>query len=1476
MKLLTVKKHIAIGLMTLFTVSIASQSQAFLLGLLAGPNPIWGFINNVNIYKGHMYARGIYTDENGNMVYVVYDETGKEIEEIGPIEEGGDFEKSVLMAAKEYNQYVLHYEQQLQSFEDFYGPDVTVEPELLTAEEYEARRGSLVVVDENNTPWNGDAATHNLRDSTRSVLVLPESLLYTETTQYLLAQYPVDLTANHEELPDDISSLIIGFDGKILQQRKDRISLRSIFFEDTSKGAGDPARFDSTSFTYRQDATNQNLELVSPIKGIPLFINMGFYGGTTTNDDGRFGLGVLGPPCPMFYYDTPIQLEAQLPYRPFNPSQYGSSVYYLTKQVYFSCNGYGPMMTTYITSTDFVVDVNLLNGEFLFPNIELSSSADNPSLVYDFKEPDAHANGDEGSRFEYITFDKYDFDLDGEYDIAECGKLNDEGAFVQLESGEECGKDHIQGIYLSGHSERPGTCTDTDGDGQVNPEDPQCQPQFTRLIDTKKVSEDIGLVKKMAQEHVQDTDLFIVRQSTGQLVAMRQGLKDDEKAYGPSRNDIQATEDEVKADFRMLMRGPKSHVSRSFQYSSLRSETHGFSQWQQDSNMAPELQQLDDADHLRTGEMLEIWAINRVTGYIGKAELEMTPGQITNGILDTVVPTIEMRPPNLKIWAERVYDIEAGMTKGEQRRYLIGNEGIGEADDTFIQINVEWYDEDGSALPDALSDYGYTGRLAYVSGANSLTEASQAGNARFAIEPGTHVELVRLSGNIDNQHYYVQVNAVPEGEFDDFGLAGNSGATQNRSDDATFEEVEHNLYRPERFVPFKTPQFNEELTQIQSQAYLLEKRRRIEAEESVEDMITPQPLHEWFYRPDYQFSVYDLEVDKIETQYKDAFGQTITTDVYELDKPILTSSLDILKFLVDLEGSSQQPLERFDGSQSLVLGIGEQELEVNVSANQTIEFTNFDHLGSLEPDDYLTMRIYSNEDASNLLWQFAFEYLDYYALIDDDVLPSAEDGAVEISADTPEVDLLAHLVGFATRDPENKYEVVMRWEKLGAGALDTTYDSDDEYAIFRNKLTLPTNAGATATITARLTTDGESTSAPLKFRVVAGEAASIALTPLSSTPLYIGGKGSVRYRGVARDQYGNPVQDGTGVSISTDGSVQIISQPESTVNGEFYFEASGADFAEAAALDIRVGDTNQSVDLEILPVDIEFTGLPSEIPAGSTNTFQVRLSANGSPLDNFDLDIWTDKGRLDKSIYTTDGNGQVEVQLIAPSYQSNVTVKVMAAMQAPSEITVTAIQQIGGAGSPAISEQFATLIGDKDVEEAFNFTRWDNEAFSVNKAVSGSIEVFGTEGESLTVSLGNVFEPNRLVQAAYWMNETSQAIDEVGFSNGILENVGLADDTRLSAGKSFRFSPAWGLSRAKISDATRIQLANSNGFVIDYKPVNYGGSIFNLGSGLVLESLVDGRIRLTANTADGSYSVESSQTLPKNQWAQIAGQFNDG
>jgi hypothetical protein len=55
-----------------------------------------------------------------------------------------------------------------------------------------------------------------------------------------------------------------------------------------------------------------------------------------------------------------------------------------------------------------------------------------------------------------------------------------------------------------------------------------------------------------------------------------------------------------------------------------------------------------------------------------------------------VLRSIVQPPPNLKVWAERKYTIEAGNNQGETPEYLIGYEGAGEADDTVIQIYTDW------------------------------------------------------------------------------------------------------------------------------------------------------------------------------------------------------------------------------------------------------------------------------------------------------------------------------------------------------------------------------------------------------------------------------------------------------------------------------------------------------------------------------------------------------------------------------------------------------------------------------------------------------------------------------------------------------------------------------------------------------------------------------------------------------------------
>ncbi|MEJ2065655.1 MAG: hypothetical protein P8X74_20655, partial [Reinekea sp.] len=434
-------------------------------------------------------------------------------------------------------------------------------------------------------------------------------------------------------------------------------------------------------------------------------------------------------------------------------------------------------------------------------------------------------------------------------------------------------------------------------------------------------------------------------------------------------NDIQASATTTHAGYRMFMRGEDVLQTHRVNLNA----DYGFSDWQQDNNMAPELSGRDNTDFIRSGETLEIWAINRVTGYLGSQRITLGEQALTGALIDSHVPTIEMRPPNLKIWAERTYDIEAGLNQGDTRHYLIGNEGVGEADDTYILLYTDWRAADGRPLPDALSQYGYTARLAYVSGANTLTNANVSGATRFGIKPGLHTELMRLQGSLQSEHYYLQVNAVPAEEFDDFALSdANESKYRDRSGEANFDGIERNYYRPERFVPFKTARYNEQLSEIQQQAYRIEKRRRETQGLSLDNLAKPKILYDWYYRPDYQFSVYDLAVNKLNLQnFDNATANNEAPNLLDTDSPVI-SVQDIVQILYDWSAPEQTALERFDSEQTFVLNIGQQEVALNVDEHNTLTFDNLDYLNQLGSDDYLTLAIYTNEDSANLLYQYAF------------------------------------------------------------------------------------------------------------------------------------------------------------------------------------------------------------------------------------------------------------------------------------------------------------------------------------------------------------------------------------------------------------------------------------------------------------------------------------------------------------------------
>ncbi|ABD81305.1 tryptophan synthase alpha chain [Saccharophagus degradans] len=1062
---------------------------------------------------------------------------------------------------------------------------------------------------------------------------------------------------------------------------------------------------------------------------------------------------------------------------------------------------------------------------------------------------------------------------------------------------------YYQAIYYSASAAE-------EGDDQQ-----QALPDIVRLLDDAINDYHQGLLKVIAEDDLRNTDIYVFRESSGDLLAERSGLAYRDLSAAEETTDTTNFDvDETNFHYRLQMRGGVEGASRiSGRYGrrdangNQLSNSAAFERWQNLSGMNPKFYERE-ADHIRPGEPVKIVAINRATGYIGTAKTVLDIKDSIYTVPSIRVPKIKMGPPNLKIWAERELKVEYGLTKDEDRNYLIGSEGGAETDDVVIKVYTEWLDQDGSALPEQLKDFGYTARLGKLTGENTIENynvslledgsATTAGQSvrYFPINPGKNLQLIRVSeANAGTQHLYVQVNGESYLRNPDFSgdpainieINNNDNRANNPVDfDSLGAGTDQLQYRPKHYVPILTPIWDENST-LENKLYFKQWEIAQEAAAAANNgtatdelnPFKPGAAYKWRYRPEYQFTVYDLEVKKVSRVNIEPNGNQTEDDILGLSNPIIASTDELVSFIYNLTDQVANPISLFSGeSKELVLALGEEEFAVNFGNDQTINIENLDQMGSLDIEDFLTLRLYTNNDAHNLIWEYAFEYLDYYAVIDDDNLPSDVDGAIEISADENEFDLVAHLIGFANRPEDKKYEINVIWLREGEGCkLEKTYDSDDEYAIFKNHLTMPTKTGDTCKITAKLTNDtnNQTIEAPLLFRIVPGKVETVTASVDPGSKLYVGGAGVVEVKGVAIDQHSNPVANGTGVSIFTGGAIKVVEAPGNTVDGEFSFKVEGADYAELSSLTLRVGEKEDEVDIQVDPVDISFEGLAEEVQGGAKIDFFVTASAGGNDVANYEVDVWVENGgRLTKSTVITDSSGRAPISLLSPPIGTTLTVKAMVAMQPPTEATVTVTPNHN---ANRLNTQRAKLVGDANTETLFEYTRWDDNAFSVNKAITGSVNISGTPDDEVVATLGDIFQPNRLTQASYWMNDASFAKDEVGFSNGELEYVGLSSDTKQYAGGSYSFSQIAVNSRMVVPSAPRIKLTNDISFKLDLKPGQHAGEIINLGNALKLVLLETGQLQLTAvNENSEVFTVEQTEVLPLEYWHTIAGSYTNG
>ncbi|MGI9273768.1 MAG: hypothetical protein ACR2PT_02780, partial [Endozoicomonas sp.] len=877
----------------------SAPAQAFINAFTHG---MWPYIPQSGMKKGAVFARAVVLGENGKPIYVEFNTKGEEVNEIG--EATGDLAKVRVMSGDLYRSYLDRLEKIRES---------NSKTELLSAQAYNSKSFETVNQEPVNKP--------GLKSDTLFVLVPVDDAIFTPQTELKLLELPVN---PNQPISSSIKSLLLREDGAIERQTGNNIGYRVGFY-------GEPDGATASRFLGRKHED----KILNPLPGNLVDMAHSFPGGkAVTNEEGKYFMSYMLPPCPGFTFEYTTDAWLELKYKSFNPRTSEDLPYFMRRQDWDFCNGlsiYNSATFAIVASAatpaepniDFPVDLMVISGRAQVVNQQGSPVQFGGQTTYDHHQKD----------LERIVQSQYDFDGDDKQDYALPGKweevTDDDGAKRRVFERTEADAAELQGIWLSSRHE--GAPAD-----EALADNP---PDLTRLMDWGADFEDRALLSGISSEDLENTDIYVFRESSGQMILERKGLDENDRLSGvDDQNGLFA--------YTLMMRGPREYV-----FAGLRGGLNNFEKWQARGGMNPELY-ARDSDHLRPGERVKIIAINRATGYMGSLVTTMqAAGANGNGRqISFPVDQLRMGPPNLKVWAERKSEIRHGLTRGETREQTIGNEGAGLGDDVEITITSEWLDRDGSPLPEGLNDYGYTGRIARVVAENMLAEGS-GGNSvsQFPIRPGRQLQVIRLPQQVlAAQHLYVQVSGEPDSRNPDFSSSGvNEGILQ---------------YRPDKFVPFKVPVFDEDSTLLQEQAY-----RKAKKENPEKAFSKPKPLYQWAYRPELQFSVYDLAVDEIRREDADNKQQDVLKD----NKPVLTSSDRFLKLLYQLQTNTNDPLEAYSykDEKELVFALGEQEVNATVRKgagnNQVLEFEDLSALSALDSEDFLTMRLYTNNDAGN-------------------------------------------------------------------------------------------------------------------------------------------------------------------------------------------------------------------------------------------------------------------------------------------------------------------------------------------------------------------------------------------------------------------------------------------------------------------------------------------------------------------------------
>lgn len=1415
-----------------------------------------GFKIPQQIVSGYVLGRGIVPvdPDTGEGVYLVeYDDGGNEVGVVATLNDG--LGEDILMGASEFNQI-------LNSLQNY----ISINKEGIA-------RGARVISKE---AFNSGAYPEGAKTITNEAIPLKtlsdcqfpdaQSVLVKEKRQrflkdacdLILKTMRIDASAQQTRLPDSIKSLWVDKSGRIKRQSAHRIGFRHGFYGQNGKP--------ETSYpSGRVNFVNpQENEFYAPATGTPIRVGLSLGGLdlaiASANEIGRYAGSYPTTPCPGFSYSIQNQLTAEISYINLMPTGAPVHRFYMPRITYDSCSNYAAAACAAPTSlgaagacsnaigieATAATPVNRIS--FLFDIMQFQGFAmlaNKRGIVTQSESTTWHEPAGEVKKF---TQGNFDLDGDRKFDKAQPGELkpikdvypdeqHDNPNKLVFIPVNDINKATHQGIFLSSVKES------TDG-----------QPQILKLIDQKRTDKSgIGLVKTLSKADFANTDIYIFRESNGELVLERRGVRDDKfRVKNVNANEVDAEKNAF--GYRIKLRGNQDSRLNAGNDSRFDERNLGpgaeYAAWAARSKLEPKFQ-VRNADLLSPGETVRIVAINRSTGYVGTQRQVIYPGAQA---LYNIAETITMKPPLLRIWAERKYNVEKGITKDKERDYTIGQEGAATRNDTQIVIYTEWLDSDGSPLPSALGrnegkDFGLTGRLQRVIGPNKLGQP--AGSIyEFGIKPGLQTQVIELPGTgTAPGHLYVHV----------IGKAINQECIDNASVAcANYEDNNPNpVYsgRPKYATPFYVPLANESsyLETLKKFNETRDKLIRLKKNSELKSLIKPKATHTWVQRPEYAFSVLDVAINEIKRTTNEEGGQKVV-NISKQSTPLLSASDSLLEVLYQINAGGNVPLSAFDSAEQFKdryqLVFGEEESSVTIdNTKQTIAFDNLEQLSQLTSDELLTLRLISNSDPQNVLWEWSFGRFD--------LLPgnSGDGNTIKITADDAFYN--PPIIHGLLLDGDSTKPDTVKWLASGASTQPAAQVTTE--GSFTTTLRLPTEAGSTALVKAVVNGENKSTFHTATYEVIPGIPKYIDVS--SSGKTVVGGLGGIDLQLTVKDEFGNFVADGTPVEVIAENLK--YSGNNTLIDGKTTITIAGVeDAGDALPVHFKVGAQEHTEYITVHDIELSIEDVPP-VDVNGQQTITVNATSGFGELTGLELHLANLRGELSENFPIIQGN-QVQVTYNAGQYRG------MAQISAKLGTRVTSKQFFVKEpnGRPRLKSNVLVSDGAGSIDLGNGkYLEYSNET---------NLEVPGKVGEEVTVDLFSPHMPPLYPLLDYSAEQKQRSLASLG-TNKIYDHSSGIDGNGIQAQRinirSGQYRNAWHLpenAHIDVRKHRRLQNLTRAGaaFVLNVQQHPITDTVIAEIStmGLKLSLGADKRLRLDA----GQGNILVSDPISLNQWYKVA------